>query len=108
MALAWRRVAVAGTSMAPTLADGDWLLLRKVRGGDQIHVGEVVLIQRPDRPGLLLIKRAVRRTAGGWWVAGDNAAASDDSRTFGAVPDQLVLARAVLRYHPAPRLLRRT
>ena len=107
MRLPFRRVAVAGSSMLPTFADGDWLLLRIVRDGTAIAAGDVVLVERPDRAGLLLLKRAVRRTADGWWVEGDNAAASDDSRLFGPVPDRLVLGRVVARYHPEPRLLRR-
>ncbi len=103
-----QRVAVAGDSMAPTLHDGDWLLVRRLRrGGAAVRAGQLVVVRRPDRAGLLLVKRAIRRTAHGWWVEGDNGAASDDSRTFGAVPDELVLGRALLRYHPALSWLRR-
>ena len=65
----------------------------------------MVVVERPDRPGLLLVKRVVRREAGGWWVEGDNAAASDDSRLFGPVPDALVLARVLARYWPRPDAL---
>ena len=96
------RVAVAGDSMAPTLLDGDWLLCRRVGPAYAVRAGDVVVVERPDRPGLLLVKRAVRREADGWWVEGDNAAASDDSRLFGPVPDSLVLARVLARYWPRP------
>ncbi len=102
----WLRVAVAGGSMAPTLQDGDWLLARRVRDGAAVQAGEVVLVERPDRRDLLLVKRALRRTPQGWWVEGDNPDASDDSRTFGVVPDRCVRARVLWRYHPAPRRLR--
>ena len=34
-----------------------------------------------------------------WWIEGDNATATDDSRTYG--PAQ-VLSRVVLRYWPLP------
>jgi nickel-type superoxide dismutase maturation protease len=97
------RVAVAGDSMAPTLDDGDWLVCRRVGPAYAVRAGDVVVLERPDRPGLLLVKRAVRREAGGWWVEGDNAAASDDSRLFGPVPDSHVLARVLARYWPRPR-----
>ena len=97
------RVAVAGDSMRPTLVDGDWLLCRRVRGAFGVREGDLVVLERPDRPGLLVVKRAVRREAGGWWVEGDNAAASDDSRVFGAVPDGHVVARVAARYWPHPR-----
>jgi hypothetical protein len=49
------------------------------------------------------VKRVRRREPGGWWVEGDNAAASDDSRLFGLVPDRYVVARVTARYWPSPR-----
>jgi nickel-type superoxide dismutase maturation protease len=103
----WWRVAVAGASMRPTLADGDWLVCRRLSPASvaRLRPGQVVVLERPDRPGLLVVKRVVRRTAEGWWVEGDNPAASDDSRVFGAVPDSCVLARVQARYAPRPRLL---
>lgn len=97
------RVAVAGGSMSPTLLDGDWLLCRRVRGVTGVREGDVVVLERPDRPGLLIVKRVVRRDGSGWWVEGDNAAASDDSRLFGAVPAAHVVARVLARYWPHPR-----
>lgn len=102
----WCRVAVAGGSMEPTLQDGDWLLAVRVRDGVAVRAGEVVLVEHPTRDGLLLVKRALRRTAEGWWVEGDNPDASDDSRTFGVVPDARVRARVLVRYHPSPGRIR--
>jgi len=99
------QVRVAGASMQPTLADGDRLLCRDVSGRRPVRAGDVVVARRPDRPALLLVKRAVRREGEGWWLEGDNPAASDDSRVFGPVPDSLVLGRAVLRLWPRPRVL---
>jgi nickel-type superoxide dismutase maturation protease len=93
--------------MAPTLADGDWLWCRRLCSSGAVREGDVVVLERPDRPGLLLVKRVVRREPDGWWVQGDNAAASDDSRLFGPVPDARLLARVVLRYAPRPALIRR-
>jgi nickel-type superoxide dismutase maturation protease len=106
MRMPWCRVAVSGGSMRPTLDDGDWLWMRTVRDGRAVRPGQIVLLERPDRAGLLLVKRAVRRVGSGWWVEGDNAGSSDDSRCFGPVPDVLVRARALARYHPSPRWLR--
>jgi nickel-type superoxide dismutase maturation protease len=101
----WVRVAVAGDSMSPALADGDWLLCRRLREGRRPRVGDVVVVRRPDRD-LLLVKRVVRREPEGWWVEGDNSARSDDSRVFGVVPDRDVVARVLLRYAPRPALVR--
>lgn len=99
------RVTVSGSSMSPTLEDGDWLLCRVLPSGEGVRPGDIVVVRRPDRPELLLVKRAVRREGDGWWVQGDNEAASDDSRLFGVVPASDVLGRAVARYLPAPRRL---
>jgi len=86
--------------MVPTLRDGDAVLAR--RGGRLTRAGDVVVARFPSRPDLLVVKRAVRPAAGGWWVEGDNPFASDDSRTFG--PAQ-VEARVLLVWWPPVRRL---
>jgi nickel-type superoxide dismutase maturation protease len=91
---------VAGRSMSPRIRDGDLLLVLREAPA---RPGDVVVCRRPDRPDLLVVKRAVTRLTTGWWVAGDNPAASDDSRDFGVVPDDLVVARVLLRYWPPRR-----
>ena len=83
--------------MAPGLRHGDWLL---VRWRARVRAGDFVVARRPDRPELLLVKRAVRREPGGWWLEGDNHSASDDSRVFGVVPEALVIGRVLGRYWP--------
>ena len=99
-----RLAVVEGDSMEPTLSHGDRLLCRRV-GGSAVRPGQVIVVERPDRPGLVLVKRAVRREGAGWWVEGDNAGRSDDSRLFGPVPDDLVLSRVIGRLAPRPRRL---
>jgi nickel-type superoxide dismutase maturation protease len=95
-------VEVVGDSMLPTLRPGDWLLAWRSRSA---RPGHIVIVARPDRPDLLVIKRVVRRDAGGWWVQGDNPAGSDDSRLFGHVPE--IKGRVLLRYRPNLGLLGR-
>lgn len=97
--------AVTGDSMTPTLRAGDLLLVLRT---SRIRPGDLVMAQRPDRPGLLLVKRAIARQPDGWWLEGDNPGQSDDSRLFGAVPNQFLLGRVVLRYWPLPHALRDT
>jgi nickel-type superoxide dismutase maturation protease len=89
---------VAGVSMVPTLRPGDRVL---VWYGARVRPGHLVIARRPDRPNLFIVKRAVRREAGGWWLLGDNPYGSDDSRLFGTVPEESVLGRVMLRYWPA-------
>lgn len=86
---------IVGSSMEPTLRDGQWWLVRRTR---QVAPGDVVLLEHPSRWGQLVVKRIVREVDDGWWVEGDNAAASDDSRAFGAVPRTAVVGRVRWRY----------
>lgn len=94
MRLPWLRVAVRGPSMIPALAPGEWVLVRRTSSP---RPGAVVLVQRPER---LSIKRLVRLEDGRCWVEGDNAEASTDSRTYGAVPRDDVVGEVRWRYHP--------
>ncbi|MDB1087555.1 nickel-type superoxide dismutase maturation protease [Streptomyces sp. ACA25] len=91
---------VYNDSMLPTLRPGDRLL---VRYGARVRPGSVVLLRHPLQQDLLIVKRAVERRPEGWWVRGDNPRIRHDSREFGAVPDGLVLARALLRLRPPRR-----
>ncbi|HEY0698806.1 MAG TPA: S24/S26 family peptidase [Micromonospora sp.] len=91
-------VLVTGPSMAPTLRHGDALLVR--RGGRPVRPGDVVVAEFRSRPGLLVVKRAVRPVDGGWWVCGDNELVTDDSRRYGVAD---LGGRVVFRYWPRPR-----
>jgi hypothetical protein len=99
------RIAVAEQSMEPALAPGDWLLAwRGLRGGAQLRIrpGQIVIARQPGRTDFLLVKRAVRREPGGWWLESDNRAVrAVDSRTFGPVPDDRIAGRMLLRYRRA-------
>ncbi len=101
-ALPFGLVDVAGPSMVPTLREGDQLL---VRYGAPIRPGAVVLFRHPFQQDLLVVKRAVERRAGGWWLLSDNRPVDSDSRSYGAVPDELVLGRVLLRLRPRPAWL---
>ncbi|MEU6758613.1 nickel-type superoxide dismutase maturation protease [Streptomyces sp. NPDC046685] len=92
-------VEVEGASMVPTLLSGDRLL---VRYGAAVRPGHVVVLRHPFQQDLLVVKRAVERRPGGsWWVLGDNPYnETGDSTVYGPVPDELVLATAVLRFRP--------
>ena len=91
------RVKVAERSMEPALRPGDWLLVRRTR---RIRPGQVVLARHPERPEMLIVKRAARRDGGGWWLESDNPeAGAVDSKAFGAVPPSLIEGRVLLRYH---------
>jgi len=92
------RLVVAGDSMLPTYRAGDWLVATKV---NRLAPGQVVVIERENRPGLLIIKRIVRAQGEKWWVEGDNPLASNDSRTFGPIESSEILGRIRFRYRRA-------
>ena len=99
LATRWVLARVTGPSMAPTVRHGDRLLARRVRSGEGIRPGDVVLARFPARPELLVVKRVRRAVPGGYWVEGDNSLVADDSRAYGAA---VVVGRVVARLRPRP------
>lgn len=92
------RVRVVGTSMVPTFAPGQRLLvLRSARWGP----GSIVALPDPREPGRTLVKRIHAVGPEEVEVRGDNEGASADSRTFGPVPPALIAGRVIYRYFPA-------
>nr|WP_079101114.1 nickel-type superoxide dismutase maturation protease [Streptomyces pathocidini] len=99
-ALPYGIAEVVGPSMAPTLAPGDRIV---VRYGAPVRPGDIVVLRHPMQQDLLIVKRAVERRERGWWVLGDNPYTENDSREFGVVPEEFVLARARVRLRPPGR-----
>jgi signal peptidase I len=114
-ALAWAclrlrpsRVAIEGPSMMPTLLPGDWALCVSPRS---YRRGDVVVVERLD--GFEIVKRLTAipgdDVAGRvlrpdeWWVQGDHAASSTDSRHFGPVHSDRLKGRVIAIYWPAVR-----
>ncbi len=88
-------LAVAGPSMEPTLRAGDWIV---ARADGRAGVGDVVVLEHPHRPGMLIVKRVARTDDDGFWLLGDAPGASTDSRHFGAAPQ--VVGRVLWRIRP--------
>jgi SOS-response transcriptional repressor LexA len=86
--------------MAPTLSDGDIVLVRRAAA---VRPGDVVLVRWPSRPGQLSVKRAVKPAGDGWFVTGDNRFASTDSHDLGPAT---VLGVCRWRLWPRPGRLR--
>ena len=93
-------VLVRGPSMVPALRDGDAILVRRT---DHCRAGDVVVVAFAGQEGLF-VKRARYPVGGGWWVEGDNADASTDSRLYGPAR---VVGRVLLRWWPRLTRIRR-
>jgi nickel-type superoxide dismutase maturation protease len=95
----FRRVRIAGQSMAPTLREGETLLVntRAYRAAPP-RVGDVVLAWHPDG-SRKIVKRVVRAPEGvqvpsmGLYVRGDNPTMTTDSDTFGPIDRRQVLGK---------------
>jgi signal peptidase I len=102
------RAEVAEGSMAPALLPGDWLLLDPT-GGHWPRPGSIVVIREPGS-GILAIKRvAARGKSPGLepresWLLGDAPAGSIDSRAYGPLDADALVARAWFRYGPPGRI----
>jgi type IV secretory pathway protease TraF len=96
--------------MVPTLLPGDQALAVSGRHASR---GDVVVVEHPGRPGYEMVKRVTalpgesveERTLDEdeYWVEGDRADASSDSRHFGPVRRAHLKARVVLVYWPKER-----
>jgi len=94
------RYTVNGPSMEPSLREGDRVLVWRWAYRRRLPAaGDVVVVRDPDDRRRVLIKRvAPDGDESRVHVLGDNAAASRDSRTFGAVPAASILGKALLKY----------
>jgi len=98
-------VEVRGSSMAPALLGADWLLVERWSYTRRPpRRDEVVLAADPRDPRRELVKRVAAVAGGEVRIAGDNAAASTDSATFGALSSAAVRWRVVARCWPPRRI----
>ena len=97
--------------MRPALEPGEWALATPA---STFRRGDVVVVEHPDRAGFEMVKRVVGVPGdrdpndtvlgvGQFWVEGDSADASTDSRSFGPVRREHLKARVRLVYWPPER-----
>jgi nickel-type superoxide dismutase maturation protease len=86
--------------MLPLLQPGDELLVNcRTYKRSHPQVGDLVVLQHPDRANLQIIKRVVSvKKDGSCYVLGDNLVESTDSRAFGFVSPELILGKITSRF----------
>jgi hypothetical protein len=92
--------------MAPTFIPGDVLYVRwfsrKGAKASLLKVGEVVILERDEQPGVFYIKRISQISAEGIWFSSENPNGTD-SNTWGWVPPHAVKAKHLFRIKRAMR-----
>ena len=105
---------IEGDSMEPTYSAGDWLMGRwakyKVTGLNRIKVGDVVVIERDEQPGIFYVKRiseirSHKGEAPAVYLLSDNTAGTD-SRIWGWIPVTAVRAKILFTMKRARRMKR--
>jgi signal peptidase I len=98
-------MAIEGDSMEPTYSAGDWLMGRwakyKVTGLNRIKVGDVVVIERDEQPGIFYVKRiseisSHKGETPAVYLLSDNTVGTD-SRVWGWIPVTAVRAKIQFR-----------
>jgi nickel-type superoxide dismutase maturation protease len=84
-----------GTSMNPTLKDGEAVLVDRAA---KIEVGDIVVAKHPFEQNSEVVKRVERiNERGHYFLMGDNLQDSNDSRHFGAVAKEYIKGKVVAR-----------
>ena len=91
--------AVTGPSMYPAFQEGDRVLVdRYLWRLTGLYTGDVVVFDHPKGRATLDIKRVSSHPAerGTYYLVGDNAGNSADSREYGSIPPSYILGRVFL------------
>jgi len=87
--------------MEPLCKEGDFILLDKLSYFlFRPRAGDMVVLRHPQEENRLILKYVTREKTEGnrtfYWVEGVNKQESSDSRSFGWVPREFILGKAIV------------
>lgn len=86
-------VKVTGHSMEPAYQPGQFLVVSSVPYRvSRPQIGDTVIISKDLRT---LVKRIVGAEDNRYWVEGDNKSSSVDSRAYGTIPRDQIIAKVI-------------
>ena len=89
------RYQVENNSMLPALRSGEQVIVKK---GAKLKAGDIVIAQHPYKRSVEIVKRIEKiEKDGKFFLTGDNADESTDSRTFGAVSIECIKGKVISR-----------
>ncbi|MEN9407988.1 MAG: hypothetical protein RLZZ455_1204 [Candidatus Parcubacteria bacterium] len=93
-----KKYTVVGKSMEPSLVEGNRVIASHLAYAiSRPRVGHIVIAKHPVS-GIPLIKRVSRVQKERYFLEGDNARSSSDSRSFGWVTRDLILGKVLYVY----------
>ena len=86
------KVVIHGNSMSPALKDGDEVTFESYRK-QNIKIGDILVVNHPYSLDKKIVKR-VSKVKGDslYFLEGDNSYESSDSRTFGYISTESIIA----------------
>ncbi|MCU0238926.1 MAG: nickel-type superoxide dismutase maturation protease [Pyrinomonadaceae bacterium] len=90
----YQRYRIEGNSMLPTLQNGDQVLVEK---NENYQINDIVVAKHPFQKSVILIKRISEINEKGFYLIGDNASESTDSRTLGTFAKKDLLGKVICK-----------
>jgi nickel-type superoxide dismutase maturation protease len=86
---------VKDKSMQPSLNDGDYIIVSRVSYlFNSPKPSEIIVLKHPLN-GMLIVKRIAHERNGMFYVTGDNAKESEDSRSFGYISRAAIFGKVL-------------
>lgn len=96
--------AVKEQSMEPWAREGDFVLVDRTSYlFFKPRVGHVVVAKHPENCDLFLLKRIVAEKKGLYWIEGNNASKSIDSRNFGWLRKEYIVGKVYIVGKPSTK-----